>query len=487
MSSQTSKGRIRPAIALAIVFVLAAAVVVAIAARERSSSRTSTGGATSERTAKPNLLFILTDDQRWDTMDVMPNTRRLFNVNFDQAIVTTPLCCPSRSSFLTGRYASNTRVLTNLDYPAFKASEPDSLGPWLQANGYYTGFVGKYFNHYTVNDPVPPGWDEFYARVWGARGLDISNRTRRYLRGKWVDGSTPRNRILVYPNAADPRTPYWTTIFSDLAVRFIRRAADERYNPEQKPWALFVWPNAPNITLAEPKFLRRPVPPWNVPPSFAEDDMSDKPAEVRFGPNRAYSPGFHRVKRAKQYRVLRSVDAMVGRLFRTLDETKMRSRTRAIYSSDNGRLYGEHGLSKKLYGYEEGVRIPLFMFVPGTERTTIPHQVANIDVAPTLLELAGDRSDHAVDGRSLLPLITGRLVKWRKAVLLQNWAHLRYEGVRTERWKLIRWTESGHLELYDLERDPYELENLSERRASTLASMLQLLMRLNRRSREPAA
>lgn len=474
--------RLRP-IALAIAIALAAGAGAAIGARMWSSTSGTVGRSAVQQGAKPNLVFILSDDQRWDTMEAMPNTRRIFNVTFSQAVVTTPLCSPSRSSFFTGRYVHDTRVTTNHDYAAFRASEPDSLGPWLQANGYYTGFVGKYFNHYTVDDPVPPGWDEFYARVWGPGGRDIGSHTRQYAARDGADGSRPRDEIVAYPNAGDPRTPYWTTIFSDLAVRFIERATDDRYNPERRPWALFLWPNAPNIMRIEPEYLRSPVPEWNVPPSFAESDVTDKPVEVRSGPNRIRSPQFHRAQRAAQYRALRGLDAMVARVFGTLDRTGMRSRTWALYSSDNGRLYGEHGLTKKLYAYEEGVRVPFLMFVPGMERTTRRELVANIDVAPTLLELAGDRSDHAVDGRSLLPLLLGEPVTWRSGVVLENWVHLHYDGLRTNRWKLVRWVESGNAELYDLQRDPYELRNLAHKRRSVLDSMVRLLTKLKRESR----
>ena len=109
--------------------------------------------------AKPNLIFILSDDQRAGTLNVMPSTRADFNIGLN-GFVTTPLCAPSRSSLLTGEYAHNTGVLTNnKGYPAMQAREAQSIGPWLQAQGYYTGFEGKYMNKYSTDDPTPPGWD----------------------------------------------------------------------------------------------------------------------------------------------------------------------------------------------------------------------------------------------------------------------------------------------------------------------------------------
>src|SRR4029079_8417802 len=124
--------------------------------------------------AKPNLIFVLSDDQRAGTLSVMRAPRADFNIGLN-GFVTTPLCAPSRSSLLTGQYAHNTRVLTNKDYPAMQAREAESIGPWLQAQGYYTGFVGKYINKYSIDDPTPPGWDEFRALVWQTDGRPIGD------------------------------------------------------------------------------------------------------------------------------------------------------------------------------------------------------------------------------------------------------------------------------------------------------------------------
>ncbi len=407
---------------------------------------------------QPNLLFILSDDQRRDTMRVMPATVRNLPVNFRNTVVTTPLCCPSRSSFLTGRYAHNTRVLTNFDYPSFRPREARSLGPWLQASGYYTGFVGKYFNHYRVTNAVPPGWDEFYAKVWNARGNRIGNGHSTFaLRERYLDGSAQRNEVVSYPNGANPRA-YITTVVSDLAVRFLNRATDPQYNPDGKPWALFVWPNAPNAGAPAPRYARARLGRWNRPPSFLEKDMRDKPREVRTSSKRR-SSAFHARVRARQLRQLMSVDDMVERLFSTLASRGLRDETWAVYTSDNGRLWGEHHLSGKLFGYEESIRVPLRVWFPGARRTRIDEIAANIDIAPTLMALAGDSSRHGFDGRSLLPLLDGNRRRWRPAVLIENWAHVRLTGVRTKRWKYVRYPRSGRQELYHLGRDPYELEN----------------------------
>jgi N-acetylglucosamine-6-sulfatase len=228
--------------------------------------------------SKPNLIFILTDDQRIGTMDVVPSVKQDFPISLD-GFVTTPLCCPSRSSYLTGEYAHNTHVETNFDFPIFQARDADSIGPWLQQQGYYTGFFGKYFNHYFTNYPTPPGWNEFRAIVW-LRPKVGDHYTHWTMREHFFDGSTTHDKLVAYPNRQFPNA-YSTRVIGTYAARFIRHAANPLYNPTGKPWALFVWTVAPNGRTPEPRYANAPLAPWRKPPSFMERDMSDKPVEIR--------------------------------------------------------------------------------------------------------------------------------------------------------------------------------------------------------------
>ena len=152
--------------------------------------------------SKPNLIFILTDDQRIGTMGVVPSAKQNFPISLD-GFVTTPLCCPSRSSFLTGEYAHNTHVATNFDFPVFQARDAESIGPWLRQQGYYTGFFGKYFNHYFSTYPTPPGWDEFRAIVW-LRPKVGDHYTHWTMREHFFDGSTTHDKLVAYPNRQFP-------------------------------------------------------------------------------------------------------------------------------------------------------------------------------------------------------------------------------------------------------------------------------------------
>jgi arylsulfatase A-like enzyme len=405
--------------------------------------------------SKPNLIFILTDDQRIGTMSVVPSAKEQFPISLD-GFVTTPLCCPSRSSYLTGRYAHNTHVETNHGYPAFHAREASSIGPWLQAQDYYTGFLGKYFNHYFTRYPTPPGWNEFRAEVWPRPTIA---GTRWRMREHFFDGTTTHDRIVAYPNARFPNA-HFTRVIATYAASFIQHAASPTYNPAGKPWALFVWTVAPNGQNPEPRYANAPLPQWHKPPSFMEPDMSDKPLEVRLRRAWATPAKMARLRRA-QLRELMSVNDLVRRVFNTVDRMGFSSNTDGVYASDNGRFWGEHHLKGKLRGYEEAVRVPMRVHLPGASHEHIDGLAANIDVATTLLDWAGDPRTHNANGTSLLSLINAGTSAWRRSLLLENFAHYQWIGLRTGRYKYIRWIVTGHQELYDLLRDPYELTNIA--------------------------
>lgn len=427
---------------------------------------------------KPNIIFILTDDQRLDTMNVMPVTSSRFNVTFTPAFVVDPWCCPSRATILTGEYPHNTGVLDNgiPSYNEFVARHADSLAPWLQQAGYYTGFVGKYFNGFAPrSEAVPPGWDEFY----GFSGAGLSGTSTRVytdfpLRERWFDGTTVRDTVVDYTNS------YSTSVFASRADRFIRRAADPRFNPSGKPWALFVWPNAPHAPYTpEAKYSSAPVPAWQDSPSFFESDLSDKPAEVLDALEKATTPSQTRWARVLHLRTLMSVDDLVSKLFGTIDELGMGSKTVGLFSSDNGLFFGEHGLAGKRYAYEESIRVPFRMYLPGVGTRQFSVMTTNLDIAPTLMNLAGDATVRDFDGMSILDVTSGRKPP-RTAELLEAFGTteiapwFRYDGLRTRRYKYIRW-QSGNTELYDLISDPYELQNIAPLQPSLVNQLQQMV------------
>lgn len=402
---------------------------------------------------RPNIVFVLTDDQRLETLEMMPQTREAFGLEFQQFVATAPSCCPSRSSFLTGRWVHSTGVYTTSrsGYEAFKPLEPSSLGPWLQKRGYMTGFVGKYFNFFSERDPVPPGWDEFDGRVYGpGTGNGATSFTLREFRK--AGARVVRNEIVRYPNEASPDA-YATRVLGAKAEEFVRRAVDPAHNPEGKPFALFLWTTSVNVDRVEPRYADAPLPPWDKPPSFLERDMRDKPSVIQARAD--VNAAEHEAVRAKELRQSMTIDDVVGDLVGLIDELGLREETWGVFSSDNGRMWGEHRLAGKWVAYEESVRVPLRVMLPTREAFSVDALAANVDVAPTILALTGDTVPRGYEGRSLLPLIANPASPWRQSVLLElsDWC-----GFRGDRWKYVQ-HRNGEEELYDLRRDPYELRN----------------------------
>lgn len=284
---------------------------------------------------------------------------------------------------------------------------------------------------------------------------------------------TLRRKTPLGDEIVDYADVYCTDLFAEIAEEFIGHASDPAYNPEAKPWALLVWPNAPNVQTPPNRYIDAPLPSWKRPPSFLERDMSDKPAEILHSPKVRNSIEFHRATGARQLRSLMAVDDLVERVFAKVAETGMSESTWGIFTSDNGRFWGEHRLFGKLYGYEEGVAVPLRMRVPGMGDGALRSFAGNIDVAPTLLDIAGAEATADFDGRSLLPLLEGKT--WNRAMLAENWTLARYDALRTKRWRYVLWPRTRSRELYDRTRDPWELRNIASEREAVVQRLHQTL------------
>jgi arylsulfatase A-like enzyme len=391
---------------------------------------------------RPNVLIIVTDDQRSDTLSVMPKTRKWFRaggVEFPEAVVTTPLCCPSRGSFFTGMYVHNHLVRGNTD--SARLDQRATVQRYLQEAGYRTGIVGKYFNDWTLaNDPP-------YFDRWVISRAGYTNRPFN------VNGTVRRIGA------------YSTGFIGDRATSMLRSFEGS----DAAPWLLFVTPNAPHGPhLAEPRYQDASVPAWRSTPATRERDRSDKPAGVQnadFGPNEAARVW------EKQLRTLLSVDDMVGSLMQELGRLGERNRTLAFFASDNGYLLAEHGLSDKRWPYAQSVEVPFFARWAGhfPEGSTDDRLAANIDIVPTVLGAAGVAPDpeYPVDGRSLLQAATRDrlLIEHFRDPLKPNvpaWA-----SITTREFQYTEYydQDSGEIsfrEYYDLLDDPWQLDNLYE-------------------------
>ena len=403
--------------------------------------------------AAPSILLIVTDDQRWDTLWAMPNVRRLIGdrgTTFDDAFVVNPLCCPSRSSILTGDYSHTTGVYRETPpfgaFPSFH--DGSTIATWLHANGYTTALFGKYidaYQHAALTGYVPPGWDR-----WAA-----------FVRSKYQDYKlTVDGDVRSYASA---QADYSTNVLGDLADRFIRRT-DGPVFVEFAPAA----PHAPAIPEPKDAAAFASLPPWR-PPSYDEADVSDKPAYVRDLPRldnaeRSAVDAFRR----DQYATLQSVDRQVASLIDALRDTGRLDDTLIMFTSDNGLSWGEHRWTKKEVPYEESIRVPLVVrFDPlsaGATATRSSDLALNIDIASTVADAAGIPA--VTDGRSLLPVLAvdGTAAGWRTRFLIEHMQGTNpvptYCAVRTERYLYARYA-TGERELYDLDSDPYEMSDIA--------------------------
>jgi N-acetylglucosamine-6-sulfatase len=432
----------RPAARLACACLAALAVSVSLA----------TSAIAQDRLAdRPSILLIVTDDQRWDTLWAMPEVQRSLverGVNFSESFTTSSLCCPSRASILTGEYPHTTGVYRQaLPHGGFKSfRDSTTIATQLHAAGYHTGFFGKYldsYQHDALTGYVPPGWDRWVAFV----------HSQFFDYGLTVDGEVRRRGV-------EP-DDYSTDVLAAHTEGFIRGS-------EGPVFALFApaAPHAPATPAPADEGAFGDLSVWR-PPSFDEADRSDKPKHIQalhpIGPERTANL---EVLRRNQYRSLQAVDRAIARLLVALEDTGRLDDALVIFTSDNGLLWGEHRWLKKEVPYEEAIRVPLVVradAIVGAGVRTDDHLVANIDLAPTIAEVAGVEIPGA-EGRSLVPLLSGTAEPWRRGLLIE---HLRganpiptYCAVRTERYLFASY-DTGERELYDLDADPFELRNLA--------------------------
>jgi len=370
-------------------------------------------------------------------MQFMPQTQALIfdqGVAFAQGFDTTPLCCPSRASIFTGMYAHNDGVKTNEDKLNDKYQ---TVIMALHKDGYYTGLVGKYLNTW-LGEPRPEfdSWVSWPGSVASYQDPNIN------VNGTWS----------VHPG-------YITDLENEYVLQFLDQAARQN-----KPFLLIYAaraPHAPAVPAPEDNSLLQDLPPYR-PPSFNEADVSNKPSSISgihlLSPQQiAGNDDFRR----RQILTLLSLDNNVANMVAKLQQMGQLDNTAIFYISDNGMQWGEHRLSAdKAAEYEESVRVPFALRYP----PLIPkpyvedHLVGNIDIAPTIYDLAGLPIPNNVDGMSFVKLVNDK--PWRDNILIESWPERGYwAGVRTDHFVYVE-TQDDLSELYDLQTDPFELNNL---------------------------
>ena len=418
----------------------------------------------------PNIVFILIDDLRWDDLGIAghpfvktPNIDRIGREGalFRNAFITAPLCSPSRASFLTGQYPHTHGITDNVDRSA-TSHKLITFPLLLKQSGYTTAFIGKW--HMGNDDSQRPGFDRWVS----FKG-----------QGSYLDPEINEDGKELKANG------YITDLLSGYAVEFIKRRHDkpylvylahkaihpevmqhddgsvnlaeaERFIPAERHRSLFTGEKIPRRASAmrpptgKPA-LERKI--GDLPPLGANTATRDESVLGRL-------------------RSLIAVEEGVAEVLKALKETNQLDNTVIVFASDNGYFYGEHGLSvERRLAYEESIRMPLLIRYPKAIKAgTVRDEFAlNIDLAPTLLELAGVSGPTRMEGRSLVPLLKGAKTEWRKSFLIEYYSdkvfprirQMGYKAIRNERWKYIHYFElEGMDELYDLKADPYEMRNI---------------------------
>jgi N-acetylglucosamine-6-sulfatase len=427
-----------------------------------------------QSSGQPNIILIITDDMRVDDLAAMPRTRALLvarGMTFSNTFVTTPSCCPSRSSILRGQYTHNHGVLRSsgemggFDRFHELGRETSTVATWLQAAGYRTALIGKYLNEYPQGVEatyVPPGWDEWAAATKEDYiGFELNE-----------NGSLVRYR----KHGGD----YSTDVFAAKAEDFVQRTA-----ATGQPFFLYLAPRAPHAPQeAAPRYADA-YPGAMAPrgPAFNEADVSDKPGWVATG-----APLTDVEIRAidDEYRLrlqtLLAVDDLVVAIQTALVASGIAGETYIVFTSDNGYDLGDH---RQLLGkgtpYEGSIKVPLVVRGPDVKAGATEDRLVHLaDLAPTFAALAGVMAPDFVDGRSILPLLQGtRVDAWRHALLVEYYRLGRgetqgdtfgrpedekqpsYRVLVTHELRYIEY-DDGERELYDLTRDPDELDNLAQ-------------------------
>ncbi len=432
---------------------------------------------------RPNVLYIVTDDQRWDLLSLRghpfvrtPNMDRIGREGacFLNAFVTTSLCSPSRASILTGRYSHQHGVRTNGSSPRFDTTEK-TFPALLHQAGYHTGYIGKW--HIGDNPRPRPGFDEWAA--FPGQG--------RY-----------NNPPLNVNGTLRPFTGHADDIVASLAVEFLER------RPAANPFCLCVGLKSPHAEQIPPARFAHSLDNVEIPrpPGWYEDYAVSGKADVvaraciqatDFFDGPIHLKGSYDRYMKDFYRCVMSADAAVGRILDSLDRTGAAADTLVVFTGDNGFFFGEHRLVDKRLPYEESLRVPILVRYPNAVSSgrAVSEMALNIDICPTVLDYCGLPTPSNVAGRSLRPLLGARPPHhWRTEMFYDYaeriWQSPAVVAVRTERYKYIEYIEPADTnELYDLKLDPHENHN-AIRDAAYAPVLADLHSRLERLKRETA-
>ena len=430
------------------------------------------------RTARPNILLILTDDMDATDVKYMPQLRRHLTARgttFSNAFVTYSVCAPSRASILTGQYAHNHGVMENRpptgSFRRFfeEGREASTIATWLRSAGYRTGLIGKYVNRYPLPRNlayVPPGWDDWRGYFDWASAAD----GRVY----YEYDLNENGRVVRY---GDEDKDYLTDVLRDKALDFLARTGDDQ------PFFLYLAPFAPHGPVQPAERHSGLFPELQAPrtPNYNEEDVSDKPAWVRellmMSPEIVQATDELFRKRVQS---LQAVDEMIDALVKALEARSLLQHTFIVFTSDNGFQLGGHRMDHgKGDPYDESIRVALVVRGPGVAAgRNEPLLALNIDLAPTFAAIAGAATPDTVDGRSLLRALTGKLSQreWRSDFLVELQSKEEagisdYAALRSTEHLYVEY-DTGERELYDMQKDPHQLQSLEKTAEPALVERL---------------
>jgi arylsulfatase A-like enzyme len=446
------------------------------------------------QTHRPNILFIMTDDQQQSAMSAYgnrilktPNLDRIGaeGIRFTEMFVTNSLCAPSRASFLTGLYSHTHGVTTNAASNSISRDQPglkESQGTFvhlLKKAGYHTGLVGKWHLR-----SLPTGFDQWIILPGGGGPYNdpemITNSMRIKFRGHADD--VVGDQALVFLQQRPKDRPF--------CLLFNFKSPHRNWVPAMRFEKMFENVEIPMPRSFTDDFAGRPEALRKTEMAVATmSDFRNRGVPENLAPEERKKLNFQQLAR-NYYRTMLSVDENVGRVLDFLDKNDLAKDTVVIFSSDNGFFLGEHGLFDKRLMYEPSIRVPLLVRFPSRiqpGQVNSKEMIINVDVAPTILELAGASVPEWIHGHSFLSLLEKKEVAWRDAFLYEFYEYpaehcaRKHRGVRTAQWKLIHfWEQPQEWELYDLRNDPDEMNNLygrpdRERRVRDLQSRLDAL------------
>lgn len=413
-------------------------------------------------TKRPNIIFILTDDQRWDALGAMgntiiktPNMDKLATkgILFQNAYVTTSICCVTRASILTGQYESKHHI-DDFHTDLTKGSIDNSYPALLKEAGYKMGFIGKF----GIGTHPPQHLFDYWINTEAGGRMQPNYITTDKNGNKIHDTDTLDHAIEGFLDKFASKTPFC------LSVCF--KAPHEQ---DGNPPTYVIQPKYKtyydDITIPEP-VTADPVY-WKKFPAFFQTDTNFARSRWKglFG-----TPALYQENIKNYYRLITGVDDVVGKMMKKLDALDIADNTIVIVMGDNGMFLGEHGMEGKWYGYEESIRIPLLIYDPllpdKVKQYKAPQIALNIDIAPTILAMAGVPAPKTMQGIDLIRLVENKIPE-RKDFFYQYYfvggpELPREEGVVGKYFKYMNYIEHNYEELFDTRNDPHETDNLAK-------------------------